>query len=639
MNIKYIGNNNLFNESYSINNCIQEFKNEPILSLDIETTGLCPYRTNVVMFQIGTLNTQYIIDVRGRENNVKELVSALQEKLFVGANLKFEYKFIKHHFGIELGNLYDVLLADQIINRGLKKKKKLKKREISVFSLSYLAQYYLGIKMDKSSQTEFINIGSNPFTQKQIEYGALDIIVPLKLKDKLDTLLSYKGLKNYFNLEMKYLCVLGDIELNGMHFNKDKWLSLYKKRCVEQKGIKQKLDSFILSNFKDNPKYIDTQYSLFSEGLQCKINWNSSKQVIPILKEFKACPKAKSNTTGNIEYTVDAKVLQSSFNTINKDKPEYVKDFIKLYLEYKEYSKLTGTYGIEFTKNINPVTGRIHTDYWQIQTTGRISSSKPNLQQIPSNEEYRECFGCPEGSKVINADYGGQETVILANKSGESNMIKLIKNGGDMHSFVAKRLQPDLLETLTDKQVKENYPEIRQEAKSAGFAIQFGGDGNTIASNLGVSKERGDKVYNAYFKAFPTLKQYFDKVSKEALKKGYILTDKVSGAKTFFKKPRSNYERHEIYKKALNYPIQGEAAVMTKYANILLKKKLKQHKLYDTHIIITANIHDEIQLESKEEVSKIAANILEQAMKESADLWCKNPKLKADAVISNYWTH
>jgi len=183
--------------------------------------------------------------------------------------------------------------------------------------------------------------------------------------------------------------------------------------------------------------------------------------------------------------------------------------------------------------------------------------------------------------------------------------------------------------------IKKNHSDKRQMAKAAGFAINYGGTGFTIAANLGVSEEIGNFVYTSYFKAFPGLNNFFNKMKAQSKRQGYILIDPISGRKTWFK---LDGNMHKVDKLAQNYPIQGEAGGITKYAVILMRNWILDACL-EHDVFITNIVHDEINLEVKEEYAELAARALEDAMETAGEKWCKIVPLKADAVVTDYWTH
>jgi DNA polymerase-1 len=247
---------------------------------------------------------------------------------------------------------------------------------------------------------------------------------------------------------------------------------------------------------------------------------------------------------------------------------------------------------------------------------------------------FRYAFDAPEGKDIINSDYTGQETFIMADKSQEKNLLHLLRTGGDSHCFVAKAIDPNIAE-LSDDDIKEFHSDKRQTAKSANFAIQFGGTGFTIAQNLGLTQEEGDSVYNAYFTAFPDLDRYFKEVKSQTKRLGYVLINNVTGRKSFFDKATGPHDRD---KRALNAPVQGTAADMTKLAAIKFFRWVEENNKYN-EAKLTLLVHDEIMGEVNKEISNIVANEISRCMVEAGKVFCKTIDLKADAAIVDYWKH
>lgn len=636
LNYYYIGNSELIEDlpRATIEEAYEYLKNKKVVALDIETTqkyggkykgeGLVPHISEIVMVQIGTKQKQFIIDYRVQKLGKLLDILVNPDIVKVGQNIKFEYLHFYHNERIRIKNVYDTMIAEQILFNGLKPE----------YSLAALNKKYLNVEVDKSTRLEFLTIGSRPFSLRQIKYGAEDVLYPLQIRDLQLLDLKAKRVTNCMSLEMKFLECLGDIEYKGMHFNKEKWLELYNSNRKLSDEIKKELDDYIIDNFK-HTDFVDKQLDLFSDKLKCDISWTSSKQVIRLFNYLGMCPMEKSKTTGNMAFTVNASVLRSSLNTINKNIKEENKKLLFLYLKFKETEQACTTFGEDFFKHVNPITGRLHSSYNQILNTGRISSRNPNLQNIPSLDAFRACFDSPQGWKIVNADYSGQEQIILANKSQDKDLIAFYEqNLGDMHSYIASKIFPELA-TLSLDDIKKYHSDKRQMAKAAGFAINYGGTGFTIAANLGVSEEIGNFVYTSYFKAFPGLNNFFTKMKKQSKKQGYILIDPISGRKTWFDR---NGNMHKVDKLAQNYPIQGEAGGITKFAVILMRNWILEQKLHN-EVFITNIVHDEINLEVKEEYAELAARALEKAMETAGNKWCKIVPLKADAVVTDYWTH
>jgi DNA polymerase-1 len=391
--------------------------------------------------------------------------------------------------------------------------------------------------------------------------------------------------------------------------------------------------------------------------------------------------KVTDKKTGLEKDSIDKKVL----------KPQSDKHLIvPLYIDYSEAYKVVSTYGENWFDYINKETGRIHTNYTQIMNTGRLSSGqkgnpkkgipqKPNMQNVPAEDRTRSCFVAEPGNILIVADYSGQEQVVLANKSMEPNILEFYAKGlGDMHSYNAKLIFKDELKDIPLDEVKAKHPDLRQYAKAAGFAINYGGVGMTIANNLSIPLEKGEEVYNAYFKAFPGLAKYFKNEKQKALRNGYIEFNPVSKRKCFvydferlaelhkelydtegfwdtykaekakdseifrnFLKPKVReyfMKKGNIERDALNYPIQGTSADITKLAGIYMFRYLEEKNLL-FQVLMPNVVHDEIHLECPEQMGSHLGAVLKKCMEDAGDKFCETVPLKAEPCLTKYWTH
>lgn len=622
------------------------------IGFDIETRGLDPHQHEIIMVQFGDLNTQFVVDTR--KVDISSIIGLLinPATTLVGQNLKFEYKFIKHNYNRNLLSIKDTMLQEICLYNGF---------ELSN-SLQSLAERYLGYKPDKTIRMRFLEIGDKPFSKDEIVYGAYDVILPLLISKEQEKILNARNQKLLLNLEHEYLKVLGDIEYKGMHFDKNAWKKLYEENEVKYKDSITVLNKFIINN--NLSKFIKNQLDMFDNTSLVNIQWSSPKQVIELFVDLGICPKEISKTTKKLVHTVNAKVIKASLNTMNKDIKQEYKDLLNNYLEMKEYEQRVTTFGIDFFKYINPTTNRLHTDYFQIVSTGRSSSRNPNLQNIPSDTRYRNCFTAPEGFKIVNADFSGQENIVLANKSLDSKLLEFYKGGfSDMHSFIASKIfdtpMGDILESVRKKDNKEPLNDSdklnlknRGIAKAAGFAINYGGNGYTISKNLGITATAGDKVYDAYFRAFPGLKNYFNTVINKTLKDGFITVNNITNRRlnlidydkmiAYSKDPSKKVMfmklKSAISRLSLNAPIQGTAADVTKNAGVRFRNWLLKEELHE-EVWITNMIHDEINVECTTELAELVAMNLERCMKEAGNVWCKTIPLNANAAIGDYWAH
>jgi DNA polymerase I-like protein with 3'-5' exonuclease and polymerase domains len=714
-------------ESCSVEYCYKYLKNIPEIGVDIETTyrfrkgtyanediykpGLDPYLSKIVMLQLGDLENRFVIDMRSI--NISRLLPLFddKERVWVGHNLRFEAKHLKYNYGINFWRIWDTMLVEQNLTNGLAWSKN-KNPDGYRYSLEALSARYLGTKsvseinlfnqedeedvdavyIDKSIRLGFLTIGDKPFTVSQIKYGAEDINGPLKIKQ-----IQERG-KNGYNpqflhkLENDFCLVLADIELKGLGFNKEQWLKVYEEKKKQYQERLERLNNYII---RHHPKFC-TQADLFGNPLRCNINWGSPDQVVKFFKHLGCCPKEKSKQTKRMEYTVGAKALtkllpadykelyQNDKDTEFKEE----KDIILNYLNLKVSEQAVTTFGEDWLKYVHPITGRVHTSYKQILNTGRISSTKPNVQNIPSDEEYRKSFVAITGCKVINCDYSSQESRILAEVSGDEDMLSFFNNGheifkDDFHCFTATKMFRIMRNDSTLIINKKDHPTERKTAKDISFKVAYGGSAYTLKDDFGVEEDVAQQFIDGFLDAFPSLREYFDNGKKEAMKLGYIEIDPITGRRWY----DSNFKRmtalnkkiwsyyppdykdmswqdkavvKEKIKKAhpevrdmwseyfslkgklernsMNYKIQGLAGSQTKMAGILFRQYQLENNLQDK-IYLTNLVHDEVCGEAQEGYEEQGRSLLEEFMEQGAMTFCTKVKMKAEAVLNDYWYH
>ena len=625
------------------------------LGFDSETLGFDPYTTDLVTIQLGNDVHQFVIDVKSVD--IQFFKELLETKELIGHNLKFDLKFLYHERIIPY-KVYDTFLGEKTTRLGIDSHR---------CSLDACVYRHLGIVLDK---TERKNINGK-FTPSFILYSALDVAYLHKLKEIQLGILEKQGSLKSIELDNRFVKVLAYIEYCGIKLDEDKWRIKMGKTKLDLEKAEAELNEFVLEN--KMVKFIERQLDMFNTQVKASVNWNSSQQVVEFFKAL----------------GVDTKVVEKG---VEKDTIEashlgkFAKEFpiIGNYLNYKQAQKDLGTYGENWIRLINPVSGRIHTQYKQLMNTGRLSSggrnketgeAYPNLQNIPSDEETRSCFVAENGNVIIGCDYTGQEQIVLVNKCLDANLLEFYdKNLGDMHSFVASKMY-DELDGMDLDEIKKKHKDKRQSAKVAGFAINYGGSGIGIADQLGLSVEQGQKIYDAYFAAFPGLKAYFDEAKKFGVDNGYVLISEVTGKKSYVdyydefleaKKAVSvkgfwdNYKKHREHKTAsyskikqqvstffskkgqiermsLNYSIQGESAEITKLAGIYFwEEYLVPNKLLFTVKLINA-VHDEYLVECPESLGEEAAQFLQKSMEKAGDVFCKRIRLKAEPTIDMYW--
>lgn len=626
------------------------------LGLDTETEGLDCYSKKLLLLQLGTFEIQVLFDIKSFGGKIPpELFTFLSKnhKLYILQNAKFDLKFM-YHQGIVLTNVYDTMLAEIILTNGM---------QYSGRDLATIADKYCNVTLDKSVRGEIIKAKS--LTSRILKYGAKDIAYLPEIKRKQLALVESLNLTRALALDNSFVIVLAYVEYCGIKLDVDKWRSRTTINIAKSLEFKNQLNSILWEDKKYS--YFSGMSDMFTGAQDCILNWDSPKQVIALFKSYGI--NVQVRIKGELKETVDAKVLKPQKDMF---------PILVVYLKYKKVQQEVSTFGLNWFRYISSKTGRVHTTFQQLMDTGRLSCGNkndgtPNLQNIPNNPEARQCFIVEDGNMLIGADYKGQETIVLANASKEENLIQFYAKGlDDMHSYVAFLMYNEVrsckLEDITPadlKYVADNYAPKRQIAKAAGFAIAYGGNGATIAKNCNIPKKDGEFVYDSYFAAFPQMKAYFDLGFQKACYYRYIEFNPITKRKYFYRKDndffalkdevndpyfyRDNANAKDIFKKysfakssmqnvSQNYPIQGSAADITKYACILFFKEILRRKLWGIVKIINL-IHDEILVECPINMVEEIEPLLISCMEEAGKPFCKTVPLYASAKHGKYWVH
>lgn len=609
-----------------VQDIISYFKNHKFIALDTETSGLDPHSCELLSIQFGDFDQQFVVEYS--PNILEKLKPLLLRKdvVWVLQNAKFDLQFFYKH-NIILENIFDTYLAEGVLYCGFDD---VKLPNYVRKSLDVLVLKYCGVLLNKSIRGTINRVG---LTDKVIEYGANDVKYLIPVMTSQMVKIKEDGLWGAVKLDNKFVKVLAYIEYCGIYLNKEKWLAKMEEDSKKLSDMEFALNKWVFERFGD--KYVNKQLDLFSAAKRCSLNWGSSKQIIPIFKELGVDTRVKDKKTGKMKDSIEAKHII---------KQVHVSPLIQMYIDYKKAQKLVTTYGQNFLDAINPKTGRIHATFWQIMNTGRTScgsgdnkddDNSINLQNIPSDKITRGCFTNQfENTILVDCDYSQQEDRMYTQLSKEPALIDFYNDTTrkrDGHSFTAKLCFPKELKDIPEEEVKHVRPDLRSKAKGAKFAILFGGVGDTIAKNLGLSKEEGDEVYDAYMKAFPKLKEYFDYIKPIVVKNGYVYFNKVTGRRSYYqifdeyerlsrtidKQWWENYKQHKFHqtedfltyykptckrffnlrgdleRRALNFPCQGSASDMSKLAGVWFFDWILKENLFNK-VKISNFVHDSL---------------------------------------------
>lgn len=490
-----------------------------VVELDTETMGLDPYTKELLTVQLGCAEFQVVIDCTSVDIHLFKEYMENPQRMFLGWNIKFDLKFLYHQRIVPL-RVYDGYLAEKLLWLGYP-------AGMHEMSLKAASINYLGVDMDKSVRGKIIQTG---LTEDVIVYAAGDVSYLGKIRDKQLVELEKKGLLKAIDFENEFVKCLAYIEYCGAKLDVDKWKIKMATDLNNLEKYEAELNEWVEeSEYSSKYCSVNIQGDLFNgfdTKPRCHINWTSSQQVIPLFEELGLNLKVLDKKTKHYKKSVDIKVVE----------PQASKSpLIPIYIKYKKAAIIVNTFGQKFLNLINPVTGRIHANFNQLGTdTGRLSSTEPNLQNLPHDAQTRACFVSDKGNRWISADYSGQESYLMASMANDEAMLEELTNGsGDLHSLTAKMVFQQIPRDMPLKDIKKNFKDLRQEAKGYEFCFNYGGQDSTLIRNYGLDAKRAKEIYENYMSGFAGLKRYQDFRRVDVMRKGYILLSKITGHKAY----------------------------------------------------------------------------------------------------------
>ena len=576
---------------------IQKLLTTEVLSIDTETTGTEPMEAELVGMSFSDAeNRAYYVPVPAEREEALKIVNEFrplyenENSMKVGQNIKYDM-IVLRNYGMQVkGKLFDTMLAHYVLQPELR------------HNMDYLAEIYLHYRTIHIDEL----IGAKGKNQKSMRdlppeevyrYACEDADITLQLKNVLEQELKKQGAEHLFHeIEMPLVPVLVHIESNGVR--------------IDTEALKQSSAHFTL-------RLQEIEKEIYALAGGEAFNIASPKQVGEVLfDKLKITEKAKKTKTG--QYVTSEEVLESlrSKHAI-----------ISKILEHRGLKKLLSTYIDSLPQLINPRTGRIHTSFNQAVTaTGRLSSSNPNLQNIPirdeDGKEIRKAFIPDDGCEFFSADYSQIELRIMAHLSQDRNMIDAFLSGDDIHAATAAKIyKVDINDVTAD---------MRRKAKTANFGIIYGISVFGLAERMNVSRQEAKELIDGYFETYPQVKEYMDKSIRTARENGYVET--IFHRKRFLPdiNSRNAVVRGYAERNAINAPIQGSAADIIKVAMALIHQRLQSNNLKAKMIL---QVHDELNFSvpkaEKEIIQKIVIEEMERAYRMLVPLkadcgWGKN---------------
>ena len=569
-------NYQLIEKEDDIKEIIEKISASNFFVFDTETTSVNPIEAELVGMSFAIREKEaYYVAVPADQTEAQKIVDLFKplfenpDRLKVGQNMKYDLEVLAR-YGVTLSApLFDTMLAHYVLQPELR------------HNMDYMAEVYLNYKTIHIDEL----IGQRGKTQRSMrdlspeevyEYACEDADITLRLYNVLREKIDASEAKDlFYQIEMPLMPVLASMEMEGV--------------CLDSAALKETSRLF-------TERMVELERHIYELAGQ-QFNISSPKQVGDILfGQMKIIEKPKKTKTG--QYVTSEEVLQQL-----RQKHPIVADI----LDYRGLKKLLGTYVDALPKLINPQTGRIHTSFNQAVTaTGRLSSSDPNLQNIPvrgeDGKEIRKCFVPAEGCLFFSADYSQIELRVMAHLSGDENMIEAFRNGHDIHAATAARVYKKAIDQVDRDE--------RTKAKRANFGIIYGITVFGLSERLDIPRDEAKRLIDGYFETFPKVYDYMEQAKQKAREQGF--------AETFFHRRRylPDINSHNATvrgfaeRNAINAPIQGSAADIIKVAMIRIYERFRREGIRSKMIL---QVHDELNFSVyPEEKSRVEQIVLEE---------------------------
>ena len=659
---------------------IERIKSWDVVQYDSETSGRDPHICKLLCVQFGNDADDCRIVVDTTTIDIRLYKEILETKLLITVNGKFDYQFL-FNYGIVPTHNWDCMVVEQALHLGFDKK-------YFHCSLKAIAERRLGIDIDKTTRGEIIWRGLD---EKVVIYAAGDVehleqIYYQQLQEVLDA-----HCQNGVEIENRFVTWNAYLEWCGIRLDVNKWIrKMHESERIMNEAL-ARLNKWLVDKSNENwvfKKFTDYDpEDLFHDQFdeQCIVNWQSAPQVIEICKLLGFNVKTEDKKTGESKESAVAKLLKKQKGIDDK--------FLSCYFDYTEKAKDYGTYGQTYIDAINPITGRIHSQFRQLGCdSGRMSCGGGNkdfnkdlakykglsenkckyvqLQNLPSDDVVdgitgftRHCFIPNEGNLMCSSDYSALESRLGADIYKEKAMIdEYLHGSGDIHSLTAKACFPNELKDVPVEMVKKVRPDLRSRAKPVEFSQQFGGSAKAIRDSLGCSYQEAKEIAEAYKNGFKGIADFKEKGSKFVRSHGYILISKYTGLRLYWEDWKKwkeiedmpdglrerEYSSEELKEHnmaaskydrlALNVVTQGTGASIIKLATILFGNWILKKGLFGK-VLLCDIVHDEIVCEFPKELADTVPEVLKTCMETASSQMCKALPIPAVPETGDHWIH
>lgn len=624
MSYKYI-------ESLSqVNEFIDDLLASEELGLDLETSGLDPITSIIYLLQLNVNGNTYIFDWR-KISNINYIIGLihLKNKKVVGHNLKFDLSFIYEKTGYLLTNVYDTMLVEILLNRGVGE---------LFYSLASLVQQYCNITLEKDTREEFYNSEKEleTFTEQQLIYSALDVMYLLDIKKKQEKKVIETKQAYVVELESELLPVVTSMERTGISLDEESWRYLMKVAQEKLPVIENRIKTILFERFDLN-KY--NNLLELSDALSIPQKTKRDRAALELISDkdfYRAYVDANLNLSSHKQLLTALNLVgietESVGEKVLKELP--TKDeVISEILNYKEYDKKASSFGESFLTRIDSKTKRIHFNLNQLgAVTGRFSCDSPNMQQIVRGSDYRDCFRPEKDCKYITVDFSQQELRITGSVTQEPRFIQAYNNNEDLHAITASLLFNKSISDITKKE--------RDVGKGFNFATIYGSTARGLAYNFNMPIVEAEELLNNFYAGYPVLAEFKSKF--EDFVATNLFTFTLTGRKRYFKMPDIYHNTNEyvklvrsIRREGFNTLIQGTGADITK---ISLNNIFYNNPFGDKFKLVLV-VHDEILSECHKSIAKEALEFVKEQMLRAEQTYLENIPAAVDGKVGDTWSH
>lgn len=590
------------------------------LYIDIETSGFNFQSDTIFSIQVAKdTNDQFVFLYN--EEMLPKLFECLNScQMMVGHNIKFDIKFLMSRGFVVDVPIFDTMLAEQVLVNGTNLRA----------GLDFVVQRYCQVRLDKTVRTSFST--ATVLTDRQIIYAADDVKYLKPVMTAQIKALKEHNLIDIAQLECKACLAFLTIEFNGLSLDRPAWLSMVDALRIASAQCESELNTIIDNDpVFESVRVPASQLDMFlpdKEVMGTRLNWDSPTQTLRVFQ------------------CIDNSVMGTSERDTMKIAAQHpVGSMLR---KYREQTKKVSSFGESFMSHVYD-DGKIHPRFVQIKRTGRVSCKEPNMQQIPADNAYRNCFVTDPDHVFVSADYSSQELCIIAHGSKDPVFNHALQNGHDLHSVCAalvfgERWKQAALDSCAFEQSFEkcNCPDhmkLRTAVKSINFGLAYGMGPKKLSEQMEISMSEASTLIEKYFQAFPKIQKFLDGMSRAGVRNGHIKTfapwERIRWFDDWLPRGMDMATKSRIERVSKNTPIQGTAADMTKHALVLCYEDIKTNNL---PVKLVMTVHDQIDTTCPRDYAETWADRLKELMEQAAQHIMGNDLLKAEVSITDKWS-